>query len=323
MILNIIFLVFTVNGEMVFAVWNFLLTLGLCAIHFISALCIDKTRMNLTSVPKDINALVADLNLDCNHITRITNMSFVPYRELYILRVNNNGLTYIEDGSFQNNAKLEQLLVARNSIMQLPHSFGPAAASLRKINFWCALRHEAFSTANFSEMIRLEWLNLGCVNLNGKFHASVLPRNLKYIGLGWVGLSQFPDLARYTPNVATVGLTGNAITDISREKPVGNLVLQELYLPRNRISTMPDLYHLPLLYLGLAKNPLVCDSALCWIRMKPWMETSFSNDDITCENPDTLQDILLMDINPITLACETGGSKWSKLISIFINHAID
>ena len=295
---------------MVFAVWNFILTPGLCAIHFISALYIDKTRMDLTSVPKDINALVADLNLDCNHITRITNMSFVPHRELYILRVNDNGLTYIEDGSFQNNAKLEEIFAMSNSIMQLPHSFGPAAASLKKINFWCGVRHEAFSTANFSEMIRLELMNLGCVNLHGKFHASVLPRNLKYIALGLVGLSQFPDLARYTPNVDLVDLTGNSITDIPREQLVGNLVLQKLYLPMNKMSTMPDLYHLPLLYLGLASNPLGCDSALCWIRMRPWMETSFSNDDITCESPDTLQDALLMNINPITLACETVGSKW-------------
>ena len=310
MILNIMQLVFTVNCEMVFTVWNFLLTLGLCAIHIISALSIDKSRMDLTSVPKDINALVADLNLNSNYITRITNMSFVPYRELCILRVKNNGLTYIEDGSFQNNAKLEQLLAPRNRIMQLPHSFGPAAASLRTIDFWCAVRHEAFSTANFSEMIRLEWMNLGCVNLRGKFHASVLPRNLKYIGLGWLGLSQFPDLARYTPNVATVGLTGNAITDIPREKLVGNLVLQELYLPRNKISTMPDLYHLPFLHLGLARNPLVCDSALCWIRMWPWMNTPLIIDAITCDTPDTLQHALLMDINPITLACQMGRSNW-------------
>ena len=310
MILNIMQLVFTVNCEMVFTVWNFLLTLGLCAIHIISALSIDQSRMDLTSVPKEINALVADLNLDSNYITRITNMSFVLYRELCILRVKNNGLTYIEDGSFQNNAKLKQLLAPRNRIMQLPHSFGPAAASLRTIDFWCAVRHKAFSTANFSEMIRLEWMNIGCVNLRGKFHASVLPRNLKYIGLGWLGLSQFPDLARYTPNVATVGLTGNAITDIPREKLVGNLVLQKLYLAINKISTMPDLYHLPFLHLSLARNPLVCDSALCWMRMWPWMKTPLIIDAITCDTPDTLQHALLMDINPITLACQTGRSNW-------------
>ena len=303
-------LVVPVTSEMVFTIRNSLLVAGVCVVQIASMLSVDKRRMGLTSVPQDINASVTDLNLDSNYIIRITNMCFMLYRELGILRLKNNTLTYIEDGSFDHNAKLDKLLAPKNSIIQLPHSFGLAAASLRIIHFWCALRHEAFTTANFSGLIRLEWLNLGCANLHGKFHASILPHNLELIGLSLTGIPQFPDFSRYTPDVATIGLAGNAITDIPREKLVGTVALQKLYLPRNRLSTMPDLYHLPLTRLTLSRNPLVCDSALCWIRMRPWIEASFSTDAITCESPDTLQDALLVDINPITLACETGGSKW-------------
>ena len=297
---------------MVFAVWNFLLTAGLCVIQFTSSLFVDKTSKSLTSVPQDITVLVTDLKLDSNYITRITNSSLVLYTELRILRLKNNGLTYIEDGSFDHNGKLEQLLAMTNRIIQLPHSFGSAALSLRIIQFWCAVRNEAFSTANFSEMIRLEWLNLGCVDFDGTFDASVLPRNLEYIGLNLAGLSQFPDLVRYAPNAVTIGLSRNTITKIPREQLVGNLALQKLYLQQNRVSTMPDMYHLPLTDLFLDRNPLVCDIALCWIRMWLWMKTPLITDAIKCDTPDTLQHALLMDINPITLACQTGRSNWKS-----------
>ena len=143
MILNIP-IVFSVNSEMVLAVRTFLLIIGLCGVQFASTLSVDKTSMNLTSVPQDINALVTDLKIDYNYITRITNKSFVLYTELRILRVKKNGLTYIEDGSFEHNAKLEQLLAMENSIIQLPHSFGSAASSLRIIHFWCTVHDEAF-----------------------------------------------------------------------------------------------------------------------------------------------------------------------------------
>ena len=297
---------------MVLTVCNFLFTTGLCVIQFTSALLVDKTSTGLTGVPQDINVLVTDLKLDSNYITRITNSSFVLYPELRILRLKNNGLTHIEDGSFDHNGKLEQLLAMTKSMIQLPHSFGSAALSLRIIQFWCAVRNEAFSTANFSEMIRLEWLNMGCVNFYGTFDASVLPRNLEYIGLNLAGLSQFPDLVRYTPKAVTIGLSRNTITEIPREQLVGNLALQKLYLQQNKISTIPDMYHLPLTDLYLDRNPLVCDSALCWIRMWPWMKTPLTTDDITCDTPVNLQHALRMDINPITLACQTGGSNWKS-----------
>ena len=123
-------------------------------------------------------------------------------------------------------------------------------------------------------------------------------------------------LIDYAPNTVTIGLSRNTITEIPREQLVGNLALQKLYLQQNKVSTIPDLYHLPLTDLYLDRNPLVCDSALCWIRMRPWMETSLITDAITCETPDTLQYALLMDINPITLACQTGRWNWKSIDKI-------
>ena len=123
--------------------------------------------------------------------------------------------------------------------------------------------------------------------------------------------------------MAKIALSGNAITEIPRDQLVGNLELEILYLARNRISTIPDLYHLPLTDLYLAGNPLVCDNALCWIRMWPWMKPPLVTDAITCETPDSLQHALLMDINPITLTCQMGGSYRTKMFSLFISYQID
>ena len=88
---------------------------------------------------------------------------------------------------------------------------------------------------------------------------------------------------------------------------MGNSALKLLYLKNNRLSSIPDLYHLPLRRLSVTENPMVCNQSLCWIRMWPWVKTSYMNaDDMKCETPPVLQGVLLSDINPVTLGCHNG-----------------
>ena len=109
--------------------------------YITNAVSVDKSNMGLTFVPRDISIQAENLNLEYNRIIRITNMSFIQCIQLHTLKLSGNDLTYIENGSFDFNAKLETLSMAGNNIMQLPHSFGAAAASLRNLHLWCALQY--------------------------------------------------------------------------------------------------------------------------------------------------------------------------------------
>ena len=96
-------------------------------------LYVGRRSQELNSVPQDIDALVTELDLNNNKITRVTNVSLMIYRGLRVISLIYNGLTYIKDGTFDNNAKLEKENANRNKIQQLPQSFGAAIGSLKTI----------------------------------------------------------------------------------------------------------------------------------------------------------------------------------------------
>ena len=100
-------------------------------------LALKFTRENqaLTSVPQDIDVAVTHLCLKKNNIVRITNTSLSLYAELIVFDLTKNGLTHIDNGAFDYNAKLEELIVQGNNIRQLPQSFGAASGSLKQIMF--------------------------------------------------------------------------------------------------------------------------------------------------------------------------------------------
>ena len=269
---------------------------------FTSAIYVAKSNMGLTSVPQNISIQATYLHLGGNKISRITNMSFVLFKELTMLKLSGNGLTHIENGTFDHNAKLEKIYAKSNNIRQLPHSFGSAATRLRILDLWCALRDLPIGSMNFTEMIRLKWLNIECRNLHGVFHVSRLPRELETIGLYFARLTQFPDFARYTPSIAKIMVSGNRITEVPSEHIVESSTLKQVNLVSNRLSTVPDFYHLPLRGLPVSRNPIVCDQSLCWIHMWPWMKTPANIDrNIKCATPNFLQSVMLVDTTRLPL----------------------
>ena len=89
----------------------------------VNAIYVGKANMGLTFVPQDISINVTYLNNGDNKIIRVMNMSFPLFKKLYRLQISRNGLTYIENGAFDHNAKLEHIMAGVNTIMQLPHKF--------------------------------------------------------------------------------------------------------------------------------------------------------------------------------------------------------
>ena len=135
-------------------------------------LYVGRRSQELNSVPQDIDALVTELDLNNNKITRVTNVSLMIYRELRVISLIYNGLTHIGDGAFDNNAKLEKINANRNKIQQLPQSCGAAIGSLKnKFILGCSeqsLHHDFEPQISNST----KKLNIGANKWNGRFDAA-------------------------------------------------------------------------------------------------------------------------------------------------------
>ena len=108
-------------------------------------------------------------------------------------------------------------------------------------------------------------------------------------------------------------LASNKLTDIPNLSFMGKL--ETLRLHANQLSSVPDMYDLPLEYLTMAGNPVVCNKALCWVRMWPWMKASpVPEDEPVCAGPDELAGVKLMEVDPTVMECFQGG--WLGSITI-------
>ena len=256
-------------------------------------------------VPRDLNISVKKLLLRGNHITEFNNVSFTVYLGLEHIMAQQNGLRYIREGTFDENAKLKELRLSSNSIIQLPASFGAGGRSIQVLDFRNALQGPAISKLNFTEMGRLKWLSLAKNDCNGTLNAMKFPDSLHWISLIATGLLYLPTFAAENPLLRAIAVNTNMIERIP-EDVASIATLEVLRVRTNRLSTLPDLYHLPLIKLHAAHNPLVCNKSLCWIRMWSWMKPPLVIDDITCHLPTELHGHSLMNVRPKQLDCHNG-----------------
>ena len=157
-------------------------------------------------------------------------------------------------------------------------------------------------------------------------------------------LQEFPVLSG-APHLEVVQLHGNPFTWVPQSALAGLSRLRQLifpecrvmYLPdlshlvsleiihahNNGLRTIPDIYDLMLMEMNLAGNPLVCDKALCWIRM--WDYIKFPMDVESshrgfCAEPTGLWG-LLMDVHPLDMKCYEGKSEcYSTPPSIYMEY---
>ena len=251
---------------------------------------------NITSIPFEAWPGDPHLYIRDTTILRIPVDAFISYSNLKMIYFHNVGLQYIEEGAFGGQDKLEYLAIvggARNLI--LPPNLGPPTRSLLTIILTTLIDETATAYPYFKAFEKLEHLNIGN-NYLTTFEAHALPNNLTTIIASHNVIPIFPSLGIYAPLLQTIDMRGcgikvmpvqnvtgltnvkvlklarNALSnlpDISFMKDLENLKLRD-----NRLTSMPDLYELPLTTLTFANSLLVCDKALCWIRMWPWMKAS-------------------------------------------------
>ena len=272
---------------------------------------------NITSIPRE--AWPGDPTLDMRYISisHIPVDAFISYSNL-------------KKGAFRGQDKLEDMTIIDNGkTLILPPNLGPPTGSLISIILWQTLADETATVyPYFKAFEKLKSLNIGGNNLK-KFDLHVPPKNLTALSVASNVIPIFPNLGSYAPLLQSIemrycvmnvisaqNVTG--LTNVKHLQLYGNRLpnlpdisfmkhLEHLRLHSNRLTSMPDLYELPLITLTLAKNPLVCDKALCWIRMWPWMKAStILTDEPICAGPAAMVGMKLMEVNPALMECFKG-----------------
>ena len=80
--------------------------------------------------------------------------------------------------------------------------------------------------------------------------------------------------------------------------------IEILRIHTNQLSTLPVLYHLPLIHV--ADNPLFCNKSLWWMRKWSWVKPPLAVDDMTCHLPTGLGEQALVDVRPTKLDYHKG-----------------
>ena len=279
----------------------------------------------LITVPIGINPNVSELNLDDNSIRRLETDSLETLPFVEILRINSNGLAYIDQLAFANNINLFHLEMTGHNFPTFPSILGGASTWMGKMSGGGKPIKE-FVFRNFRQLNYLS-MNINSI-ASGQLILQELP-NLQYLSAQKCQLTEFPNLSE-APKLVTVRLQYNAIAEIPQSTIQGLTLLRTLainncrvsHLPdlshmtsldklnvrNNRLTTLPDLYNLPLNKLYWSGNPMECNRDLCWIRMWDYVKPSLitEDDERPCAAPMELSDRLWSDIHPTEMKCFRG-----------------
>ena len=292
----------------------------------------------LTTIPNETTPGDPELYMkDCN-LGYIPKDAFLTYSNLLRLLFQNTGIQYIEEGAFNGLDKLVNFSSINNIAMQLPADFGPPTRTLTVLGLWGSLpRYSPIVYPYFEAFENLEILNIGGSYLF-TFQADNVPPKLKEIYMGYSATPKFPNyLATRAPMLQKIylfncGMHTMLLEDVIGLRDVTHLnirfndlpaipdisfmnKLEHLELHNNRLTSVPDLYDLPLTRLTLKDNPLICDEALCWVRMWPWTRPAspIPTDEPVCAGPAEVAGKKMMEVDPAFMKCFNG--------EVFVFHA--
>ena len=276
-------------------------------------------------VPQDLDANTEHLTFYKLPIPVLDNTSFVRYPNVITIDMRRCFITNVKNGTFDTLWRLHVVRFVNNQIIEFSENFGLASQSLVEMNLWDALTLRTLPQFYFRNFPILTKLNLGNNDWT-PFDTSILPVSLTSINLKYAyELSTFPNFTGWTPNLKVIKIAGNVIPEIPQDN-IRNMRItylsiyrnhltsipdytvyphmEVLFLHDNRLTTIPDFYNTT---LSLSNNPLVCDNALCWIRMWPWIfNTPILTDTPTCVSPNRAAGTPLMEVRPIHMECFNG-----------------
>ena len=278
-------------------------------------------------VPENRDPNSEILSLTGLTIPLLDNTSFVRYSVVVEIHMVGCSVTSVKSGTFDTLWRLQFVDFRYNNFKEFPVNFGLASQSLVEINLWRAFALRLPQPLYFRNFLKLNMMNLG-FNHWKPFDPTILPTALTIINLNFARLNIFPNFTNWTPNLREINIVGNTISEIPR-KNIQNMNITHikisanrlmsipdytaypyiinLLLRENRLTSIPDFYNTTLKRLEIANNPLICDYALCWIRMWPWMfDTLVLADTATCASPSGVAGKPLMEVRPVHMKCHDG-----------------
>ena len=292
---------------------------------------------HVPAIPQDLGPGLLRLHVYGHTLLYLNFSSLRHYPKLQKFSLENCGLEYIAEGTFDATPHLTDLYLVSLPLKALPVTFGVAQLSLNWIKLWAVIGtpiYELTSDNYFWNFSKATYLGLGR-NAIKNLNTSILPLQLTYLNVDGSKMTSFPNLTNVVPSLAHVRCLSNPIRTI----PLGNLVgltgmktfwiqwnklqelpdlgfmlqLNELKIDNNNLDSLPDLYHLPLKILLLTGNPWACDMTLCWVRMWPWAKLLPVLGNPVCAKPAELYGMQLMSVKPSQMHCYNGKVEGNQL----------
>uniref|UniRef100_A0A8C7Z7U3 Slit homolog 3 (Drosophila) n=1 Tax=Oryzias sinensis TaxID=183150 RepID=A0A8C7Z7U3_9TELE len=167
-------------------VWALLLALLLCATPVdgcphkcsCSGSHVDCQGLGLKTVPKGVPRNAERLDLNRNNITRITKVDFAGFKNLRILHLEDNQISVIERGAFQDLRLLERLRLNRNKLQFLPELLFQSNPKLGRVdlseNQIQAVPRKAFRGITGVKNLQLDSNHISCIE-DGAFRTNSHP----------------------------------------------------------------------------------------------------------------------------------------------------
>ena len=312
------------------------LLLSICLSGSLSSeVIVRRISEGLTSVPQDITTKVTKLDLDNNKILVLHDKSFHNFQQINNIKVNNNPIWKISNGTFDNNLLLREFHCFMCKLRVLPSSFGPIMSKLKILDVSAAIPDtDILVSPYFDGFTSLDQFWMLSNNLYDIDHINI-PTSITLLRLEINKLFRFPNVSSLRfPYLIELALRSNDLTVISdselasmsstfrRLNLIDNQLIQlgdvtllnnlgGLWLDGNELETIPDLLMgLPNLWVLSTRGNtrMACDHRMCWRRLWDRVRSQIPfGDDVKCMAPLAARGYRLSLISPGFMQCDQGN----------------
>ena len=283
----------------------------------ISLIVVNCSAKNLTEFPTDLPRTTGKLVLSYNTISRLNPEDMKNIRYLQELFIEENNISFINEGSFQNNVLLESLNMADNKLVDLTPGIFQGLENLMNLTL-DRNRISRLKNGTFQHLRSLNKLDLsGNEILTIEEEAFDGLKHLTYLDLSKNKLRKVSEVNFWKlSSLRTLNLGYNQIDAVEYESFFNLMHLEALFIDHNNLTVVPKALKIlrALVELDLSTNPVefIPMEALAHLHSLKFLNLSFSK--IRVFHGDHLKKILprlrlSVHHNPLDCTCDL---RWLK-----------